>query len=385
MESDGKVETKLNPPVEAAGSSSEIGITPDTVAMLDFLSDLGRRVGLASRLGRLVQNITQMTRHALSASAASVFFFNDREQELFFEVANGSAGKTLKHMTLSAGSGFAGWVARHGKSLIVNDTMTDPRFNKEVDRITGFVTRSAICAPMIIRSKVIGVIEVLNKIGGQAFTQSDLETLTSVAATAAIAIENDRLHDSILKSYKGTIKALAAAIDAKDHYTRGHSQRVMEYALLGGSNLGLSKDELESLEYAGMLHDIGKIGIADTILSKPQRLDDNEWKIMRQHPRIGANIVKQIPFLQMVKTLVLHHHERYDGTGYPQRLKGEMIPVGARLLAVADAFDTMTTDRSYRPALGLERAIHELRTCSGTQFCPMAAQAFLSGHAAKLK
>jgi HD-GYP domain-containing protein (c-di-GMP phosphodiesterase class II) len=134
-----------------------------------------------------------------------------------------------------------------------------------------------------------------------------------------------------------------------------------------------------------MLHDIGKIGIADTILSKPQRLDDNEWKIMRQHPRIGANIVKQIPFLQMVKTLVLHHHERYDGTGYPQRLKGEMIPVGARLLAVADAFDTMTTDRSYRPALGLERAIHELRTCSGTQFCPMAAQAFLSGHAAKLK
>lgn len=232
----------------------------------------------------------------------------------------------------------------------------------------------------MVQRKVIGVIEVLNRTDGSSFTNQDLETLTSVASTAAMAIENTKLHQSVLEAYKNTIKALAATLDAKDRYTCGHSQRVMEYALLGGVSLSLSREELEILEYAGILHDIGKIGIVDSILTKPERLTDNEWQIMRQHPQIGANILKDVPFLVSARPLILHHHEKYDGTGYPDRLRQEETPVGARLLAVADAFDTMTTDRSYRAAPGVDYAFAELHKCSGSQFCPAAVSAFVSGY-----
>jgi len=178
--------------------------------------------------------------------------------------------------------------------------------------------------------------------------------------------------------YKSTIKALAAAIDAKDHYTRGHSERVTQYALLGGTSLSFSREELEVLEHAGILHDIGKIGIPDSLLSKPGRLTDEEWITIRKHPEIGGRILENISFLEEARNFVLHHHERYDGTGYPDGLSGEDIPLGACLLAVADAFDTMTTKRSYRDAVSADCAIDELRTCSGTQFCPIAVDAFIS-------
>ena len=184
--------------------------------------------------------------------------------------------------------------------------------------------------------------------------------------------------------YKGTIRALAASIDAKDPYTRGHTQRVTEYALLGAISLTLSQQELEVLEYAGILHDVGKIGIPDSILSKPGPLTPEEWSIVRQHPVIGANIMKDASFLEESKKLVLHHHEKYDGTGYPDGLIGNDIPLGARLLAVADSFDSMTTDRAYRSALSIEDALDELHKCCGTQFCPVAVEAFISGFDASL-
>ncbi|MFC1989617.1 HD-GYP domain-containing protein, partial [Chloroflexota bacterium] len=181
-------------------------------------------------------------------------------------------------------------------------------------------------------------------------------------------------------AYKDTIKVLAAAIDAKDPYTQGHSHRVMEYAALGATSLSLRPEELEMLEYASILHDIGKIGIADRILGKPERLLEKEWEIMRRHPQIGANMIKDITFLEKASVLILHHHENYDGSGYPDGLKYDEIPIGARLIAVADAFDTMTTARSYRAALGMDYATYELYEGSGTQFCPVAVDAFVSGY-----
>lgn len=196
---------------------------------------------------------------------------------------------------------------------------------------------------------------------------------------AATVIENSKLHQEVADGYKSTIRALAASIDAKDHYTRGHSQRVTEYALSAAISLQMSKEELEILEYAGILHDIGKIGIPDGILSKPGSLTPEEWAIIRQHPVIGANIMEDVPFLEESKNLSLHHHERYDGTGYPDGLVGNGIPLGARLLAVADSFDSMTTDRAYRTAMNIDDALNELRKCCGTQLCPVAVEAFISG------
>jgi len=365
---------------EAKPDLTQVKTTQEANVMLDFLSEVGKKASSVTKLEKLVKYITRMTKQTFNAQASSVLLLDDEEKELRFAVTEGESKKVLKQMRLSTQSGIAGWVVRHGKPTIVNHVAEDSRFNNGVDETTGFITRSVICAPLAVHRKVIGVIEVLNKLDGSDFTKHNLETLMSVASTAAMAIENTKLHQSILDAYKSTIKALAAAIDAKDHYTRGHSQRVMEYALLGGISLSLPQEELEILEYAGLLHDIGKIGIADGVLSKPERLTDQEWEIMRRHPQIGSNMLKDISFLEKARTLVLHHHERCDGNGYPDRLKHEDIPIGARLLAVADALDTMTTNRSYRTALGIDYAIKELYRCSGTQFCPVAVSALISGY-----
>ena len=354
-------------------------------AKLGLLYEVGKKVGSASQMSRLIARIIQMTQRTLSASASSVLLFGDNEQELYFDIAAGPAGKALRQVRLNTQSGIAGWVARNGRPLLVNDVTTDQRFDKAADEITGFVTRSIICAPLVVHRKIIGVIEVLNKLNGSDFSEQDLEALVSVASTAAMAIENTRLNQTIIHAYKDTIKALAATIDAKDPYTRGHSQRVMEYALLAGRALSFSGEELEVLEYAGVLHDIGKIAIDASILNKPDTLTPQEWDIMHEHSVVGANIIREIPFLEKASELVLHHHERYDGNGYPDGLKGEDIPMGARLLAVADAFDTMTTDRSYRPALTFDYTISELNGCSGTQFCPVAVEAFISGFCTNAK
>ena len=346
--------------------------------MLSLLYEVGRKIASSSQLPQLVENITKMAQKALKASASSMLLFDDNEQELFFDVVKGQAVRRLRKVRLNTGSGIAGWVALHGRPIIVNDVNQDERFDKSIDKITGFKTKSIICVPMMTHRKIIGVIEVLNKLDGSNFTQHDLEALVSVSATAAISIENIRLQQNVLDSYKSTIKALAAAIDAKDPYTCGHSQRVMEYALLAGTSIASLSEDLAVIEYAGILHDIGKIGITDSVLTKPGPLTDEEWKLMRRHTMIGANILNEIPFLEEARKLILFHHERYDGNGYPEGLSGEEIPLGARLLAVADAFDTMTTNRSYRNALSKDYALEELHKCSGTQFCSIAVNAFVS-------
>ena len=351
----------------------------ETKTRLDLLCEVGKKVGSVSQLVKLVKQITQMTQRTLNASASSVLLFDDEERELLFEVAEGQAGKLLKQVRLSAQSGVAGWVARNCKPIVVNDVTNDPRFNKSVDEITTFVTKSIICAPLVFHRKIIGVIEVLNKLDGSDFSEQDLDTLVSVASTTAMSLENARLHQIALDAYKSTIKALAETIDAKDPYTRGHSQRVTEYTVMAATSLSFSPEEIEVLEYAGILHDIGKIGVADSILNKTESLTAEEWAVMRRHPLIGANMLREIPFLEKARKLILHHHERYDGSGYPHGLRGEDIPIGARILAVADAFDTMTTDRSYRDALGTGCAISELHRYTGTQFCPIAVEAFISG------
>lgn len=346
---------------------------------LDLLHEVGKRAGSTPRLTQLVKQITKMTQQTLKGSASSVLVLDDEHEELSFIYAAGEAGKMLKQTRIDAESGIAGWVACHGKPLIVNNVYNDPRFDGSVDKTTGFVTRSIICAPLMVRGHTIGSIEVLNKEDGTDFNEQDLDALMAVASTVAMAIENTRLHQLVLAAYKGTINALAGAIDAKDHYTLGHSQRVMDYAMLGGSEMSQSPQEMEVLEFGAILHDIGKIGIPDGILLKAGQLTDEEWAIMTKHSEIGARMMETVPFLNRSRELVLHHHERYDGKGYPAGLSGQDIPIGSRLIAVADAFDTMTTDRSYRAAMSTSDGVDELSRCSGTQFCPVAVEAFVAG------
>jgi putative methionine-R-sulfoxide reductase with GAF domain len=356
------------------GSLSEAGTVEEMRAAL--LHAIGRQVGAASDLSQMMKQLVDMTKRFLNSEAGSVLLMDKETNELIFEVAEGGAGSALKQVRISINSGIAGWVARNRQPLIINDVSCDERFYKKLDMTTGFKTRSIMAGPLIVHGELIGVIEVLNKADGSDYCQQDLITLESVAATAAIALENTRLSQSIAEGYKATIRALAAAIDAKDKYTRGHSERVTEFALLAGTALKMTKTELEMLEYGCILHDVGKIGIPDAILRKPAELSAAEFLVIRRHPAIGADIIKGVPFLEGACKLVMYHHERYDGKGYPFGLKGDEIPLAARVLAVADTFDSMTTDRAYRKALSVDAAIKELEKHAGTQFCPLAVKAF---------
>jgi putative nucleotidyltransferase with HDIG domain len=193
----------------------------------------------------------------------------------------------------------------------------------------------------------------------------------------AVAIENYRLNMDVERTYLETIMALALAVEAKDPYSAGHSKRVGYYASVIAKELGLDEDTQRSLNDAGILHDIGKIGIKDEILLKPGALTPEEQKVMQQHSVIGEAIVKPVRSLSRVSPLVRHHHERYDGGGYPSGLKGQEIPLGARILSVADTYDAMVTDRPYRKRLSLDHTKAELKRLAGVQHDPVVVDAFL--------
>jgi putative nucleotidyltransferase with HDIG domain len=231
----------------------------------------------------------------------------------------------------------------------------------------------------------------VNKDSGD-FTLRDFEVLKGFASTEALIllvslektaidnINNLTANPNLLEGYRNTVHELASTIDVKDDHVYEHSRRVKDYALLAAKYLALNPRELQAIEFGALLHDIGKIGVDSEILRKPGPLTDEEWKIVYEHPQKGADILKDIPHLKDAINIVLYHHEKYDGTGYPKKLKGEEIPTGARLVAVANAFDTMTTDHSYRAALSVDEALKELLDDTGTQFCPKAIEAFITAY-----
>jgi HD-GYP domain-containing protein (c-di-GMP phosphodiesterase class II) len=346
---------------------------------LELLEKIWNRAKPEDKEDQFVTNIMRMAHNALNASASLLLLVDEKKQELFLKFADGAIEQKSKRLHVNRQSGIAGWIVRNGKPLVVNDAEKNKKYYRLIDRATGFKTRSIIGVPLIINNKVIGVIEVLNKLDGIDFNLNDLRILTGMATTAALAIEKVRLNASLFNAYKNTVKALVSLADAKETSGGGHSRRVSEYALMGANSMSLSTKEKETIEYAAILHDIGKLSIPDSVLNKSGKLTNEEWELIRRHPVVGFDLLKDIPFLQGASRLILYHHERYDGSGYPYGLKGEMIPTGARLLAVADAFDNMTTHHAYRAALSMQHAFAELRRCSNSQFCPAAVKAFSSG------
>jgi putative nucleotidyltransferase with HDIG domain len=203
------------------------------------------------------------------------------------------------------------------------------------------------------------------------------EGLYTLASQIALAIEEDRLRENLKQLFLSTIKALSTAIEAKEPYLKGHSQNVSRYAVLIGKALKLPQEDVDSLELAGILHDIGKIGVDDSILKKKGPLTKRERKAIEKHPVIGAKIIESVTALGPAIETVLYHHERWDGHGYPKGLAGEEIPLLARILGIADAYDAMTTERVYRPALTQEEAVQELKSQAGKQFDPRLVKVFV--------
>jgi HD-GYP domain-containing protein (c-di-GMP phosphodiesterase class II) len=347
------------------------------IKRLETLVDTSLAFSSILDIEELLNLVLQKAELVMEAETSSVFRIDESKKELYFQIARGKKGKEAKEIRVPMGKGIVGWVAEHGKPLLVPDVTKDPRWYKGVDKKTKFVTRSIIAVPLISKGKVIGVAEVLNKKGNRFFNDDDLELFTALANQIAVALENASLYKELDELFLSSIRAIVEAVDAKDPYTRGHSARVVSYALIIGESLNMDKEVLKELEISAILHDVGKIGIPDNILGKPGKLTEREYAFMKRHPEFGAAIIEPISKLRMLIPNILHHHERLDGGGYPSGLKGSEIPVPARIICVADSFDAMTTDRPYRKRKSITAAFNELKRCSNTQFDPEFVEIFI--------
>ncbi len=239
------------------------------------------------------------------------------------------------------------------------------------------VVHSLMIVPLKIRDKIFGVATAFLFEKGRAFTEKDIYYMNFITQKAASAIENIALYENIYDNLFATLYAFVTAIEVRDLYTRKHSTRVAKYAHMIAKEMQCSEEELEVINFAGSLHDIGKIGIRDDILLKPGALTDEEFEKIKEHPVIGADIISKMGLWDREMGIIRHHHERFDGRGYPDGLKGGEIPGLARILCVADSFDAMVSDRSYRKKMEKSKAIGIIKENSGSQFDPEAVQAFL--------
>lgn len=280
-----------------------------------------------------------------------------------------------KKRRISIGFGPIGRAFVSRKPCAVTNVLSDPDYGlwKHIAGVQGY--SSLIALPLLSKGESLGVI-CIYFMEPRQLRDDEVDLLITSANEAAIAIANARIYENLQDAFVGTIRSLAETIDAKDTYTRGHSERVSLYAEAIARNLGLNGDELETIRYAGYLHDVGKIGIPDSILSKSGKLTIEEFRIITKHPVLSERILKPVNFPFPVQSIVRHHHERFDGKGYPDNLAREEIPLGARILFVADAYEAMTSDRPYRKALSTEKALGELEKNKGTQFDPRVVDTF---------
>jgi putative nucleotidyltransferase with HDIG domain len=343
---------------------------------VSFLYRIERDVSNKWKLEDVLRLIVERVSSVLNVKMCSILLIDDNTGKLAIECAKGLDEKILKDTELEVGDNISGWVVRHNRPILVKNIEKDHRFAKRNEE--KYYNKSLMSVPLAIKDKVIGVINVNNKKSRRIFNQEDFRLLKQIAAQVAIVIENTRLYKSLSDLYMRTIMALAATIDARDHYTRRHSQMVAKYAVAIAEAMRLSPERVELIRQASHLHDIGKIGVHDFILLKTDKLTDEEWKEVKLHSVKGAEILEPlIVFLNGVIDMVKQHHERYDGRGYPGHYRGGEIDIGARIMAVADSFDAMLSERPYRKAYSKKKAIEELRENSGTQFDPKIVETFL--------
>jgi HD-GYP domain-containing protein (c-di-GMP phosphodiesterase class II) len=340
----------------------------------ETLLEIGVQLAGTLDLGRVLDLALVKAEEICHAETSSIWELDEERGELFFRVVRGRAAGEIRDLRVPLGQGIVGSVARSGEPELVNDVAADPRWRG--DRQDVFRTRAILAVPLVAHGAVIGVLQLLNPVGRELFSDDDLRRMRLYAGVLAHPLQNARLYDARRRQFMETVIAWAEAIEKKDPYTGGHVRRVTSYSMLLGRALGLSRAELEDLWLAATLHDVGKIFVQDAILGKPAPLDPHETEIMRRHPVDGFEILDGVSDLRRVLPGVRSHHERLDGRGYPDGLAGDAIPLVARIIAVADTYDAMTTSRPYRKGLAPERAAVEILASAGTQLCPRVVSVF---------
>lgn len=345
------------------------------IVMLVGIHEFGMTAtGIVSK-EELTQLVVESACKLMRSDSGSLMLLNHDTNELAIASSKGLAPEVVSSTRVNLGEGVAGRVAQSGKPIFVENIETDIRFLRP--NSVRYPSKSFISVPLKVKKRVVGVLNVSSSDFNRSFEERDVRLLTILADQAAITLENIELYDNLQHFYLEMVQTLARAIDAKDSYTHDHADRARKYARQIAKKLGLPEAMIRHIEYAALMHDIGKIGIDENILRKPGQLTQEERDIIKKHPAIGNRIISPVAFLSPVAPMVLYHQEWFNGKGYPEGLAGEEIPLGSRIVAVIDAYDAMTSDRPYRKALSQDIAVSELKKGAGGQFDPKVVKAFL--------
>jgi putative nucleotidyltransferase with HDIG domain len=322
-------------------------------------------------LASLFKIITEVLVQEFSVDRVSLMLVDDASGDLIIRASHGLQPETTITARRKAGDGVSGLVLKLKKPLIISaGKHPDPEVMAAIN--VENMPASSMSVPLIGKNKVFGVLNV-SKLSGTPFSTSDLQIVLILSSQVVTAMENAGLFEDLRENYFRTVQALVAAVEAKDPYTRWHSTNVAKYAVAIARDLGMSPTQLEEMHIAAILHDVGKIGISELIIGKPERLSAEEFKIMKDHPAHGIRILEPIGFSPTIIDAIYQHHERFDGTGYPVGLSGASISMAARILNVADTIDAMVSERPYRGTISLEEVLLELERESGRQFDPQVA------------
>ncbi len=356
-----------------------LSLTPDLrhkVKQLERLMAINLVITSTLDLDHVLDLIIARAVEMLECEAGSILLYDPEKRCLSFAACTNADPRSLKDIPIPMSGSLAGEIFTGNKSLIVNRVDQDPRHDPMVGRQMNFQTKSLLGVPMQIQDRVIGVLEALNKKGGY-FTASDSEILAAIACQAAVAIENAQLVEALQEAYDSTLEGWAAALDLRDKETEGHSRRVTELTINLARAMGVEA-ELPLYRQGALLHDIGKMAIPDSILLKAGPLSEHEQEIMQEHPKFAYDMLYPIKSLRPALDIPYCHHEKWDGSGYPRGLKGEAIPLAARIFTIVDVWDALRTDRYYRKAWPKTTAMAYIREQSGRFFDPGIVNPFLN-------
>ncbi|CAA9494004.1 MAG: Metal dependent phosphohydrolase, HD region [uncultured Solirubrobacterales bacterium] len=337
------------------------------------MSRVSTERGPLGRTDDVPQLILSLATSLLEAEKGLLLSRQDRDNDGDFDLlAAEGFGEDPEHSPLAQ---------RFAKQVIERDTTLREDApagggDEGADHAADQEIHNLVAVPFYVRDDFDGVVVCANRDGG--FEELDDETLVALGDQAGSLLDNARLRGELRGAYVSTVSLLTEALEAKDPFLRGHSEEVSDYVAAVAEELNMPENERENLVFASLLHDVGKIGISERILLKPTALTPDERSVIELHPRIGSRLVEQVPALRPLAQTILHHHERWDGTGYPSRLTGPQIPIEARIVSVADCFSAMTAERPYRGRMPVEDACREVEACAGTQFDPTVAAAFVA-------